>query len=101
MDFGAATLAIVDAMGEIATITVDGVATEIAGAFRAPWTGEDTAGLPIDRQTPEFLVLNSVFNPTGAAEGDELAVAGDAYRIVNIEPDDSAASLLALAPVGL
>jgi hypothetical protein len=74
--------------GELATIRVGAVDTQLAGIFSAPYQNGPLGGHEARDIDPSIAFDTDEFAATGATQGAAVTVRGTEYRIVGIEPDD-------------
>ncbi len=71
----------VDSLGTTITVKVNGVATVLPGIFSAPGSQKTMGGFGFLEVLPRASLTASLFEPTGAKEGDSVFVAGTEYTI--------------------
>lgn len=91
-----ATFVSTDEFGDAATYTLaGGGVTALSGIFSTPWAEghRNTPGLATAK--PEF-VCRTADLPAGAKPGDTLAVAGFTHRVLQLRPDQTGMTEIAL-----
>jgi len=74
--------------GELITVVVGTVSTELQGAYQAPWAGTPIGNTEVQSPNPMVIFKSDEFDAVGANPGDQILRNKKTFTIHSINPVD-------------